>query len=255
MPAAVESYLDTKNLNDVMITQRDIVDLYRMDISQYADRNKLRIKEIFDLIPSELNEKNKRFILKSLNQNAKFDRLKNDFLWMKDARVAIPVYNVEEPKEPLKLAVTRNLFKLFSNDVGLLTAQYADGIQVRILENESDINYGSVYENAVAQELLAHDISPYYYNNKKRGEVDFIISLGGKVVPLEVKSGKDYKRHTALNNIMNIDEYDIQEGIVLGNCNVSRINRITYLPIYMIMFVEKLHLPDLVYDIDLSGLR
>ncbi|MBD5303818.1 MAG: ATP-binding protein [Bacteroides sp.] len=255
MPAAVESYLDTKNLNDVMITQRDIVDLYRMDISQYADRDKLRIKEIFDLIPSELNEKNKRFILKSLNQNAKFDRLKNDFLWLKDAGVAIPVYNVEEPKEPLKLAVTRNLFKLFSNDVGLLTAQYADGIQVRILENESDINYGSVYENAVAQELLAHDISPYYYNNKKRGEVDFIISLGGKVVPLEVKSGKDYKRHAALNNIMNIDEYDIQEGIVLGNCNVSRINRITYLPIYMIMFVEKLHLPDLVYDIDLSGLR
>ena len=255
MPAAVQTYLDTKNLNDVLITQQDIVALYRRDISQYADKDKLRIKEIFDLIPSELNEKNKRFILKSLNQNAKFDRYKNDFLWLKDAGVAIPVYNVEEPKEPLKLAVSRNLFKLFSNDVGLLTAQYADGIQVRILGDESDINCGAVYENAVAQELVVHDIAPYYYNNKKRGEVDFIISLGGNVVPLEIKSGKDYKRHAALSNIMQVEEYGIEEGIVFGNCNVTKSDRITYLPIYMIMFIEKVEVSNLVYEIDLSGLR
>ena len=255
MPAAVQAYLDNKNLNDVMTVQRDIVDLYRKDISQYAEKDKLRIKEIFDLIPSELNEKNKRFIFKNLNKNAKFDRYRDDFLWLKDAGVAIPVYNVEEPKEPLRLAVTRNLFKLFSNDVGLLTAQYADGIQTRILADNSDINYGSVYENAIAQELMAHEITPFYYNNKRRGEVDFIVSIGGEVVPLEVKSGKDYKRHAALSNILEVPEYHLREGIVLGNCNISHEDKITYMPIYMAMFIERPQIADVVYDVDLTGLQ
>lgn len=254
MPAAVRSYLETKNLQTVITVQKDIISLYRKDISQYADKNKLKIKEIFDLVPSELNEKNKRFILKNLNQHAKFERYKDDFLWLKDAGVVIPVYNVEEPKEPLLLSVTRNLFKLFSNDVGLLTAQYADGIQARILANDKSINYGSVYENVVAQELLAHDLTPLYYNNKKRGEVDFVVSVGGKVVPVEVKSGKDYIRHNALSNILNTPEFEIEEGIVLGNCNVSRENKVIYMPIYMAMFIEPATITDPIYEVDMTGL-
>ncbi|MDE6538401.1 MAG: AAA family ATPase [Muribaculaceae bacterium] len=254
MPAAVSSYLATKNLQTVITVQKDIISLYRKDISQYADKNKLKIKEIFDLVPSELNEKNKRFILKNLNQHAKFERYKDDFLWLKDAGVVIPVYNVEEPKEPLLLSVTRNLFKLFSNDVGLLTAQYADGIQARILANDKSINYGSVYENVVAQELLAHDLTPLYYNNKKRGEVDFVVSVGGKVVPVEVKSGKDYIRHNALSNILNTPEFEIEEGIVLGNCNVSRENKVIYMPIYMAMFIEPATITDPIYEVDMTGL-
>lgn len=254
MPAAVSSYLATKNLQTVITVQKDIISLYRKDISQYADINKLKIKEIFDLVPSELNEKNKRFILKNLNQHAKFERYKDDFLWLKDAGVVIPVYNVEEPKEPLLLSVTRNLFKLFSNDVGLLTAQYADGIQARILANDKSINYGSVYENVVAQELLAHDLTPLYYNNKKRGEVDFVVSVGGKVVPVEVKSGKDYIRHNALSNILNTPEFEIEEGIVLGNCNVSRENKVIYMPIYMAMFIEPATITDPIYEVDMTGL-
>lgn len=113
--------------------QRDIVTLYRMDISKYAQRDKLKIKEIFDLVPSELDAKNKRFILKRLNEHAKFERYQDNFLWLKDAGVVIPVYNVEEPKMPLKLSETRNLFKLFSNDVGLLASQYVDGIQLKVI--------------------------------------------------------------------------------------------------------------------------
>lgn len=132
MPAAVCQYIETNNLREVINIQLDIVALYRRDITKYADRDQLKIKEIFDLIPSELNNKNKRFILKSLNQHAKFDRYKDSFLWLADAGMAIPVYNVEEPKVPLRLSECRNLFKFFSNDVGLLTAQYADGIQLRI---------------------------------------------------------------------------------------------------------------------------
>ena len=209
MPAAVSKYIESNNLQEVMAVQQDIIRLYKRDISQYDPENKLHIEDIFNLIPPELNAKNKRFILKRLNENAKFDRIKNGFLWLTNAGVAIPVYNVEEPKIPLLLARSRNLFKLFQNDIGLLAAQYAEGIQMRIIKGDKDINFGSIYENAVAQELAAHGIIPYYYNNKKRGEIDFVIELDGKVLPIEVKSGKDYESHRALSNIMNCNEYDI----------------------------------------------
>ena len=107
---------------------------------------------------------------------------------------------------PLLLARSRNLFKLFQSDIGLLASQYAEGIQMRIIKGDKDINFGSIYENAVAQELVAHGIVPYYYNNKKRGELDFVIELEGKVLPIEVKSGKDYETHRAMSNIMDCEE-------------------------------------------------
>ncbi len=254
MPAAVAEYQKSNNVNTVMRVQQDILATYRMDISQYALRDKLKIKEIFDIIPSELDNRNKRFILKSLNSHAKFDRYVNSFLWLKDAGVAIPVYNVKEPKVPLKLSETRNLFKLFSNDVGLLASQYAEGIQLKILTGDSSINIGSVYENAVAQELVAHGITPYFYNNKRRGEVDFVISIGGKVIPIEVKSGKDYTKHAALRNLMTDYSNDLPEAIVLGNGNLESIGKITYVPIYMVMFMVPEEAAIGIYKIDLGPL-
>nr|WP_297066886.1 AAA family ATPase [uncultured Duncaniella sp.] len=255
MPAAVERYITTNNLNIVSRTQSDIINLYRKDIAQYAEKdNKLKIKEIFDLIPSELDAKNKRFILKRLNEHAKFDRLQNDFLWLKNAGVAIPVYNVDEPRMPMKLSVTRNLFKLFSNDVGLLTAQYADGVQLKILSGDISVNFGAIYENVVAQELLCHGYQPYYYNNKRMGELDFVISDFNGVVPIEVKSGKDYERHNALSNVMACKEYDIEKAYVMCNGNVERRGRIIYAPIYMTMFIRRQTDCGGVYRLDLSGL-
>ena len=237
-----------------MQVQQDIVTLYRMDISQYAQRDKLKIKEIFDLIPSELDAKNKRFILKNLNEHAKYDRYQDSFLWLKDAGVVIPVYNVNEPKVPLKLSETRNLFKLFSNDVGLLAAQYADGIQLKILTGDSSLNIGAVYENAVAQELFAHGFAPYYYNNKRRGEVDFLVAEGDKVNPIEVRSGEDYKKHAALLNLLaDYPEY-VSDALVLCNGNMERSGELTYAPIYMIMFIHPTKANIGVYRVDLSGL-
>ncbi len=255
MPAAVATYLESNNLKSVMTAQLDIIELYRRDISKYAETDKLAIKEIFDLIPSELKAKNKRFILKTLNQNAKFERYKDSFLWLKDAGVAIAVYNVEELKTPLKLAETRNLFKLFSNDVGLLAAQYADGIQLRIINGDKDINFGAVFENAVAQELVAADFTPYYYNNKKRGELDFVIQRSDSVYPIEVKSGKDYDSHRALSNALECKDFDIREALVLCGHNVSVQGRVTYAPIYMTMFLRPDDNVPTHYSIDLSALK
>lgn len=255
MPAVVKTYLKSNNLQQVMAVQQDIIRLYKRDIAQYDPNNKLYIEEIFNLIPPELNAKNKRFILKGLNENAKFERIKNSFLWLANAGVALPVYNVEEPKMPLLLARSRNLFKLFQNDIGLLASQYAEGIQLRIIQGDRNINYGSIYENAVAQELIAHDIAPFYYNNKKRGELDFVVELGGKVLPIEVKSGKDYEVHRALSNIMDGKEYDLPEAIVFQNENLHMKGKIIYAPIYMVMFLEKDNTAPEHYTVDISGLQ
>lgn len=254
MPAAVSNYIETNNLQRVMTVQQDIVSLYKRDIVKYDPDNNLYVKEIFDLIPPELNAKNKRFILKRLNENAKFNRIENSFLWLTNAGVALPVYNVEEPKIPLLLARSRNLFKLFQNDVGLLASQYAEGIQMRIIKGDSDINFGSVYENAVTQELVAHGIVPFYYNSKKRGELDFVIELDGKVLPVEVKSGKDYESHRALSNIMDCGEYDLPEAVVFSNDNLKVSGKIIYAPVYMVMFLEKNNTAPDFYKVDLSGL-
>ena len=254
MPAAVQKYLDSNNLQEVLAEQQAILRLYKRDIAKYDKKNKLYIEEIFDLIPSELNAKNKRFILKNLNENAKFSHFENSFIWLKEAGVALPVYNVEDPVVPLKLSRSRNLFKLFQNDVGLLASQYADGIQLRLLTDAKSINFGSVYENAIAQELYAHGFDLYYFNSKKQGELDFVIEKNGVVLPIEVKSGKDYHRHNALSNVMSNQNYQIPEAIVFSNENFRQSDKVMYLPIYMAMFIEKQPPVDITYKVDLSGI-
>lgn len=255
MPAAVSRYLETNNLQEVAEIQSGILRLYKRDIAQYDRADKLRIEEIFELIPPELNAKNKRFILKRLNETAKFGRYENGFLRLKNAGVALPVYNVEEPKVPLLLSRSRSLFKLFQNDVGLLACQYAEGIQLKIVSGDSAVNFGAVFENAVAQELAAHGFGLYYYNSKKRGELDFVVELGGNVLPIEVKSGKDYETHRALANLMDCAEYALPEALVLCNGNLRRVGKILYAPVYMVAFLEKKNAAPTFFKVDLSALR
>ena len=251
MPAAVSTYLRTKNLRRVADEQNTILGLYRRDISKYDAQDRLYLNEIFDLIPSELNAKNKRFILKNLNEKARFDKYSDSFLWLKNAGVALPVNVVDEPKVPLLLSKSQNLFKLFSNDVGLLAAQYGDGIQLRILQHEMSINFGSIYENVAAEELTAHGYTLYYYNSKKNGEIDFMIEYNGALLPIEVKSGKNYIRHVSMTHLLTNEDYGIARGIILQNENISVKGKAVYLPVYMTMFIENQQIPeDLVYRIE-----
>ena len=256
MPAAVEKYLETNNLSEVLREQRSIMELYKLDISQYDPDHKLYIEEIFDLIPSELNSQNKRFILKSLNENLKFSRYENSFIWLKDAGVALPTFCASEPRVPLKISQSTNLFKLFLSDVGLLASTYMNNIQVKILNHEKDINFGAIYENAVAQELKAHGFDLYYFRSKKQGELDFIVEKDGEVLPIEVKSGKDYKKHAALSNVMANDDYKIPIAYVFHNGNVEQTDRVIYLPVYMLMFLaQEKEMGEMIYKIDLDGLE
>lgn len=256
MPAAVDEYIKTKNLSIVGRIQSGIVRQYKQDIAKYDPDNKLYLDEIFELIPSELNSKNKRFIMKNLNENFKLSRYENSFIWLKEAGVALPAYCANEPTVPLILSKSTNLFKLFLSDIGLLSAMYSDGIQMKVLSNESDINCGAIYENAVAQELHAHGFNLYYFNSKKQGEVDFLIELGDRVIPIEIKSGKTYSRHHALDNLISSKEYNIENGYVFADTNVSSNGKITTYPIYFIDFIRKQqNTDDMIYDMDMSVLQ
>ncbi|MBR4377018.1 MAG: ATP-binding protein [Spirochaetia bacterium] len=256
MPAAVEAFLNSHNLYSVLEVQKDIIKLLKKDISKYDKEEKLYINEIFELIPSELNEKNKRFIFKNLNETQKSKKYNNSFLWLKNAGVALPVYVAEEPHIPLVLSKATNKFKLFLGDVGLLASLYAGDIQKKILEHQININFGAIYENLAAQELAAHGFKLYYYNSKKFGELDFMIECDDQVVPIEVKSGKDYYRHKAMNNVLNNKEYALKDGYVFCNGNTEKKGNVTYFPIYMVMFLKKKELDkDSIYKVDFSDLN
>ena len=250
MPAAVQRYLDTHDISAVVQEQEQILVEYRKDITKYDRENSLRIREVFERIAPELNKKNKRFYVNSVKPGERTERLEDEFVWLKEAGVAIPSYVVDEPVVPLVLSKRSNLFKLFMNDVGLLAASYMDGIQLRILNSELDINFGSVYENAVAQELVAHGFLPSYYSSREHGEIDFVLETGGKILPIEVKSGKHYKRHRALNKLMECDEYGIESAIVFDDDAMDVVGKVFYAPIYMVMFLRKDSLPaNMIYDI------
>ena len=239
MPAAVEKYRNTENIDDVMEEHRSIIEQYKLDFTQYEEENrKLIITNIYELIPAELNEKNKRFMIADINKNLRYDRISDSFVWLWKSGVALGVFNTTEPTVPLMLNEKSALFKLFLSDVGLLTTLYGKICKLKIVNKETDINKGAVYENVVAQELYSHGYPLYYYNSKKFGEIDFIIEHGGKPLPIEVKSGKNYNKHSALNNIIDEKDYGIEEAFVFTNDNVKVKGKFNYLPIYMAMFLK-----------------
>lgn len=239
MPAAVERYRNTENIDDVMEEHRAIIEQYKLDFTQYEEENrKLIITHIYELIPAELNEKNKRFMIADINKNLRYDRISDSFVWLWKSGVALGVFNTTEPTIPLMLNEKSALFKLFISDVGLLTTIYGKSCKLKIVNKESDINKGAVFENVVAQELHAHGYPLYYYNSKKLGEIDFIVEQSGKTLPIEVKSGKAYNKHSALNNLMSAKEYGIEEAFIFTNENVKIEGKLNYLPIYMVMFLK-----------------
>ena len=239
MPAAVERYRNTENIDEVMEEHRAIIEQYKLDFTQYEEENrKLIITHIYELIPAELNEKNKRFMIADINKSLRYERISDSFVWLWKSGVTLGVFNTTEPTIPLMLNEKSALFKLFISDVGLLTTIYGKSCKLKIVNKEGDINKGAVFENVVAQELHAHGYPLYYYNSKKFGEIDFIVEQNGKSLPIEVKSGKAYNKHSALNNLMNAKEYGIEEAFIFTNDNVKIDGKLNYLPIYMVMFLK-----------------
>ena len=255
MPDAVRTYVETKDIREVDKVQHDIIGLYKEDFSQYEQEDrKLRLKAIYDLIPAELNKQNKKFVFTMLDRELKFDRYENSFLWLKDAGVALPVYNVEEPVIPLLISKSSNVFRLFSSDIGLLTSAYPAATKIELIQKNAEVNNGAHFENAVAQQLTANGFDVYYCKKKNIGELDFVIEMDGRVVPIEVKSGKDYKRHNALDHFMEVPNYHMEKAYVLSTGNVEVDGKICYLPIYMTYLLKEEKIGKMIVDLDMSGL-
>ncbi|MCM1415762.1 MAG: ATP-binding protein [bacterium] len=256
MPENVQIYVNTQDIAKVVRNQRSILDLYRLDIAKYAvGSEREKAKAIFDSIPSQLNEKNRRFILTALDPNGRQQRYEDSFNWLADAGAALPCYNVREPQPPLQLNEKRNLFKLFMNDTGLLCAACMENIQFAILKGELGVNMGSILENMAAQQLTANGFALHYYDSKKTGEIDFVVQRGMSVDLVECKSGSDYKKHPALNRMSAVENWTFANRMVFCRGNVERVGEILYLPWYLIMFYRMDEFPEqLIYQVDLSGL-
>ena len=256
MPQVVQKYVDTHDIGAVIETQNSIIEQYKLDISQYAQGNdKIKIKAIFNSIPSQLDDKNRRFILKHIDENGRQNRYENSFMWISDAEVALPCFNITAPEPPLQLNEKHNLFKLFMGDTGLLCAACMENIQFGILNGDLTINMGSILENMIATQLKSNGFNLNYFDAKKYGEIDFVIQNGLHIELIEVKSGNDYKKHTALNNVRSVSEWKIKKSYVLCNGNIQNENGIKYLPWYMIMFIkpEKIE-KGTKFEVDISGL-
>lgn len=245
MPDAVSAFVDEGNLQRVMAVQADILNLYRRDISKYAGGQARTVRRIFDLVPSELATQSKRFTLSHIEGNSRFDRYDNGITWLVDAGVSLMVRNVAEPRYPLELSADASFFKLFMNDVGLLSCACGVSVVREMLSGRSDVNYGSIYENFVAQELAAHGLASsapdphlYFFRNRRVGELDFLVEWPrARVLPIEVKSGKTYKRHSALSTALATENWGIERAVVLCEGNVEVAGPIAYLPPYMTMFI------------------
>lgn len=255
MPDAVKIYIATKDIREVDKVQRDIVVLYKEDFSQYeSEDKKLKLISIYDIIPAELNKQNKKFVFTMLDKELKFDRYENSFLWLKDAGVALPVYNVEAPVIPLKASKSSNVFRLFSNDTGLLTSAYPAETKLELINKNGEVNNGAHFENAVVQQLMANGLEPYFCKKKNIGELDVLVEMDGKVVPIEVKSGKAYKAHKSLDNFMKISDYHIEKAYVLSVANMEQEGGVVYLPIYMCYLLKERKIGKLIVDLDMEGL-
>lgn len=241
-PDAVKIFIEHQNIMSIRQIHQDIHTLYGIDVSKYEKTHtKLKIQRIYNMIPSNLENKKKRVIVSDIEgkKGKRMTDYEDEFDYLISAGVALDVKAISSPTYPLIENSGKNLLKLYLNDVGLLTGLFFKNNITAIMQDMKSVNLGSVYETVVAQELKAHGFDLYYYDNKKNGEVDYLIDDTNylSVIPLEIKSGKDYSIHSALNKLLKINEYNIRRAFVLSNeQQVIQKNSIVYMPVYYIMF-------------------
>lgn len=239
MPDAVREYIESGDIAKVTNIQQNIKELYKLDFTKYeAENKKLMIISIYEAMPSQLLKQNRRFNYADIQKGLRFEKLESSFLWLTSAGVAIATYNATEPRISLNQNQKSSLLKLYSSDVGLLTSGYGNALRTKILMADDKVNLGGVYENAVAQELNTHGFQTWFYNSHKHGELDFVIEEDNRVVPIEVKSGKDYYVHSAISKVAANPEYEISKAYVFTNYDVETDGKMVYLPVYMSMFIS-----------------
>lgn len=245
MPDAVNTFVSTQNIQEIRSIQQNIHHLYGVDASRYETANKrLRIQRIYEMIPSNMENRKKRIVAQQIEGKTgkRMTDYANEFDYLISSGITLEVKAISKPSFPLIENSGKNLLKLYLNDVGILTGMLYRNNIMPIMSDERSTNLGSVYETVVAQELHAHGFNLFYYDNKKNGKVDYLIDDydNMSVAPIEVKSGKDYNIHSALNHFLQVEEYNIRKAYVFSNTRETHTaNGITYLPIYYIMFLHQ----------------
>ena len=243
LPQAVDKYVKERNVVEFRNIQREVHSMYAIDASKYEQEHnrRLKIRRIFEMVPSNLENKKKRLVIKDIENKSwkRSNDYSDEFEYLVSAGVVLEAKAISKPSYPLLENSGKNLMKLYLNDVGMLSGIFYRNNILAIMSDMRSINLGSVYETVVAQELRAHGYDLYYYDNKKNGEVDFLIDDPDNLsnIPIEVKSGKDYTVHSALDKFLSVDEYGVRRAYVLSNeREVLTRNGITYIPIYYVMF-------------------
>lgn len=238
MPAAVKAFVENDDFAVTLKMQNSIINSYRDDISKYAGKEKILVKKMFDAIPEQLNKKNKRFILADLEKGATAKKYENASMWLTEAGIAYNCFNVTALETNLSFNEKRNLYKLYMVDTGLLCAQGMKGIQSELLTGNIEVNEGGITENFVGATFAKKDIPLHYYDKKSRMELDFLVSEKGGLTIVEVKSGKEYKKHAALDHAYKDAQDRIFRRIVLSKYNVETSESgVIYYPLYMAMFL------------------
>lgn len=237
MPEVVATYISNEDFGKTITNQKDILAGYRNDISKYAGNDKMLVKSVFDAIPGQLSKQDKRFVLASIEKNASRRKYGAPTQWLVDAGMAYYSFNVGSFELPFPSHENMRLYKLFFVDSGLMCAMVLNGIQAKVLTGDIFVNEGALAENYVAGELAKHGVSLNYYDRKSKHELDFVFPEDDKITILEVKSGKDYKKHVSLDMAQSLFSEKINRRIVMSCNNLEVEDGVLYLPFYMSMFI------------------
>lgn len=238
MPASVEEYLNTLDLNRVDDKKKHIDEVYRTEITRYSKNTKQNMVKLYNNIQKQVKKNNIRFKLSEFDKNARFENAEHKINWLVDAGFALSVPNVTELNTPLGNNESKNLFKLYKSDIGLVTKDLDDESKNDLLENIPSKNKKGLYENALASELLSNGYKLFYYNINNKGKIVFMVEIDNKIIPLVIKGKNTINKHSLLNILLDGDKYNFSEGYALYGGNLIQSGKITYLPIYMSMFLK-----------------
>ena len=240
MPEAVQTFVDTKQMNAVLQLQRDIVNSYEDDMIKYAEKtDKSRIRECFESIPKQLSKENRKFQYSVVKKGANASQYDSSLQWIEDAGIISRCYNLSALELPLEGNAIPNIFKVYVNDSGLFISMLEDGTQFDVLQGNLYTYKGAVFENLIAGIFAKMGRKLYYFHKDSGLEIDFVIRAGGEAVPVEVKAsaGNTKSTRTVLNHP---EKYHVTRAVKLGDYNVGLADGILTLPHYMAFLLTEI---------------
>lgn len=240
MPDAVQTFVDTKQMDEVLRIQRDIVRSYEDDMVKYAERkDKSRIRECFQSIPKQLSKENKKFQYSIIKKGSTSSKYAGSLQWIEDAGIILRCYNLSITELPLDGNAEEDVFKVYMRDCGLFVSMLEDGTQYDILQGRLYGYKGAIFENLIADILGKMGRKLYYFHKDSGLEVDFVIRYQGQCTLVEVKAATGNTKSTK-TILQHPEKYHVTSAIKLGDYNVGRAEQILTLPLYMAFLLKAL---------------